>query len=122
MTDRSEITELRIIRGMCRGRLIAKGSDAPDIVFEAGDIAMPDTEISRDKEGWQFTQELPAALLSEGAQSVVISDAKSGVELKQFSLSVGEALADDLRAEVAQIRAELDLLKTAFRREMRKLA
>ena len=36
--------------------------------------------------------------------------------LGSFTLIAGEALGDDLRAEVSLLRAELDMLKRAFRR------
>lgn len=119
MADQVEILELRIRRGVCEGRLSGGGETAPQLRFEAGEVAMPAPRLTRDAEGWGFAQDLPAALLNEGAQAVLIVDAARGVQIGQFALSVGEALADDLRAEVAQLRAEMDLLKTAFRREMR---
>ena len=37
-------------------------------------------------------------------------------QIGHVSLLAGEALGDDIRAEVALLRAELDMLKRAFRR------
>ena len=57
---------------------------------------------------------IPAELLSEGVQTFLI---RSGDEtLARFSVNTGVAVEDDLRAELALLRAELDLLKRAFRR------
>lgn len=120
MADQLEIVGLRIQRGVCEGRLSGGSGDMPALRFEAGEIVWPAPRLTRDETGWLFTQDLPAALLNDGAQAVVIVDAASGQPIGQFALSVGEALAEDLRAQVAQLRAELDLLKTAFRREMRR--
>ena len=46
----------------------------------------------------------------------MIIDADANVKLGDFTLIAGEPLADDLRAEVELLRAELDMLKRAFRR------
>jgi hypothetical protein len=114
-----KIADLRIAGGRCTGRVLGAGAEAPVLRLAAGDVTMPAPEVSSDGDGWRFHATLPVALLSEGARAVLILDAASGAQIGQFSLSVGEELAEDLRAEVAQLRAELDLLKTAFRREMR---
>jgi hypothetical protein len=36
--------------------------------------------------------------------------------LGSFSIVAGDALAEDIRAELSLLRAELDMLKKAFRR------
>ena len=36
--------------------------------------------------------------------------------LASFSIVAGDALAEDIRAELSLLRAELDMLKKAFRR------
>jgi propanediol dehydratase small subunit len=41
-----------------------------------------------------------------------------GEEIGDFTVIAGEILAGDLRAKIAQLRAELDLLKTVGRREL----
>ena len=45
----------------------------------------------------------------------MISDG-GGTKLGHFSIIAGEALGEDLHAEVELLRAELDMLKRAFRR------
>lgn len=119
MGQRLEIVDMRIRRGVCEGRVRGGGDGAPELRFEAGETVLAAPRVSADAEGWVFALELPGALLDEGARSVLIFDAAADVQIGQFALSVGEALAEDLRAQVAQLRAELDLLKAAFRREMR---
>ena len=59
---------------------------------------------------------IPAELLSDGVQTFLIRDTDSGETLESFSILAGEALADDIRAEVELLREELDMLKRAFRR------
>lgn len=119
MSDQMEITDLRIIRGLCSGRVQGADETPPALRLEAGEITETVPTPRADGDGWVFEVALPMALISDGARAVVIVDAPSGAPLAQFALSVGEGLADDLRAEVEMLRAELDLLKAAFRREMR---
>lgn len=59
---------------------------------------------------------IPAELLSDGVQTFLISDAATGAKLDSFTIVTGEPLEDDIRAEVDLLRAELDMLKKAFRR------
>ncbi|MDP5306899.1 hypothetical protein [Paracoccus spongiarum] len=76
--------------------------------------------------GWTLRVDLPAALISEGVTSLTLiaddaadPDAPVGPDaqrLARLTLAAGRVLDEDLAAEVAQIRAELDLLKREFRR------
>ena len=59
---------------------------------------------------------IPVELISDGVQTFVISDAATGVTLDSFAILAGEALSEDIRAEMELLRAELDMLKRAFRR------
>ena len=61
---------------------------------------------------------VPPDLLSEGVQTFLIRR-KGGPEepvLTHFTIITGVAMEDDLRAEFDLLRAELDMLKRAFRR------
>lgn len=62
------------------------------------------------------TVPVPAALLSDGVQTFLIREAESGQTLEHFTIVSGEPLEDDMRAEMDLLRAELDMLKKAFRR------
>jgi len=59
---------------------------------------------------------VPAALIADGVQTFVIADADTGAKLDSFCVIAGDALDTDIRAEVDLLRAELDMLKRAFRR------
>ncbi len=63
---------------------------------------------------------LPASVLSEGVQTVVFQ--ADGAMLAQLTIVAGVPLEDDLRAEIGLLRAELDLLKRAFRRHCAETA
>lgn len=73
------------------------------------------TELSEPGR-WAVRIPVPAHLISDGVQTFLIMDARSGDQLQSFSLISGEALGDDIRAEMDLLRAELDMLKRAFRR------
>lgn len=59
---------------------------------------------------------IPVEVLSEGVQTFVFRDKGSGETLAHFTIVTGVALEEDIRAEVDLMRAELDMLKRAFRR------
>lgn len=63
---------------------------------------------------------IPVAILSEGVQTVLLQ--VGGEVLAQFSIIAGVPLEEDLRAEISLLRAELDLLKRAFRRHCAETA
>lgn len=64
---------------------------------------------------WAITVAIPAHILSDGVHSILITDANH-VPLADISIVAGNAVADDLRSEIGLLRAELDMLKKAFRR------
>ena len=57
-------------------------------------------------------------LIADGVQTFLISDKRSGETLDSFALMSGDALSYDIRAEMALLREELDMLKRAFRRTL----
>lgn len=65
---------------------------------------------------WNLTIPIPLTAISDGVQVFLILDADTEEQLDSFTLISGEGLQDDIRAEVELLRAELDMLKRAFRR------
>jgi len=61
---------------------------------------------------------IPAWALNEGVQTFLVQS--GGVVLGQFTLVAGQPVDEDIRAELSLLRAELDLLKRAFQRHVRK--
>ena len=59
---------------------------------------------------------IPTALLSDGVQTFLVRDPATGATLGHFTIVTGVPLEDDIRAEIDLLRAELDMLKKAFRR------
>ncbi len=73
-------------------------------------------EVAGEPGLWSVRVPIPGQALSEGVQTFVIRDVQSGVQLAHFTVITGVAMEEDFRAEMDLLRAELDLLKRAFRR------
>ncbi len=111
------ITALRL----AEGRLQAVLTGAPDspvggltLTHDGADLPGP-ALVEMAPGLWHLTADLPARLISDGVQTVVLSDG-SGARLGSFTVIGGAPVEGDLRAEVELLRAELDMLKRAFRR------
>ncbi len=72
------------------------------------------TTYDESRAVWRISVPIPPAVISAGVQTLVMGDA-SGATLGTLSVVAGEPSPDDLRTEVALLRQELDLLKSAFR-------
>lgn len=118
MTD-AKLTKTRIRAGVWEGVLSAPDMPAPKLEVIHLERPVPGVSVQpvpgRAGE-YAVRVPVPAELLSEGVQTFLIRDAASGERLDQFTIITGVALEDDIRAEVDLLRAELDMLKRAFRR------
>lgn len=109
------LTATRLQGGVWEGWL-AGGGDDPKIAATHLDRDLPGIEVAPGDGGHRVRVPVPAELLSDGMQTVVLSDAATGARLASFAILAGDALSEDIRAEVDLLRAELDMLKRAFRR------
>ncbi len=73
-------------------------------------------QIPNSAGDWAVRVPIPVEALSEGVQTFLICETASGTQLGQFTIITGVAMEDDIRAEMDLLRAELDMLKRAFRR------
>lgn len=114
------LTKARIVEGVWEGILSADANAGlPDLeVSHLGKpIAGHRIEEDPDHHGQYLVRiPIPVALLSDGVQTFVISDRASGGKLAHFSIITGQPVGDDFIAEMDLLRAELDMLKRAFRR------
>lgn len=74
------------------------------------------TEVLTSPGSWTARFPIPAETLSDGVQSFLVVDTTSGEKIADFTIVAGEPVADTLQAEITLLRAELDMLKHAFRR------
>ncbi|MEM7470660.1 MAG: hypothetical protein AAF340_04850 [Pseudomonadota bacterium] len=115
------LTKTRIQAGVYEGVLTCNDTpaSAPRLIAHFGDEEISGVTLTPDPEfagGYSVRLELPPKILTEGVQTIVVSEAVSGETLDRFSVLTGEPIDDDLRGEVDLLRAELDMLKRAFRR------
>jgi hypothetical protein len=114
----AQLMETRIRAGVWEGVLTGM-RDLPKLLVMhlekpvSGVETMPLTGRPGD---WAVRVPIPVETLSDGVQTYLILDAATEARLAQFTVIAGVHVDDDIRAEVDLLRAELDLLKRAFRR------
>ncbi|WP_227285660.1 MULTISPECIES: hypothetical protein [Paracoccaceae] len=111
------LTRTRLHGGRYEGVLTAP--DMPPVieaVHMERVIGTADIGSGDGKNRFHVGFDLPGAVLSDGVQVVSLRSAADGEVLDRITLMAGTPLDEDLRAEIALLRAELDLLKRAFRR------
>lgn len=112
------LTKTRMISGVWEGVLTCEGDTPPEIVVSNMDRVVDGVSVksSEGDGGWLVHVPIPADHLSDGVTTFVIRDARTDETLNSFALFAGEALSEDIRAEMSLMREELDMLKRAFRR------
>ncbi|KPA21068.1 hypothetical protein shim_25330 [Shimia sp. SK013] len=114
------LTKTRLFEGNWEGMLHYEGGTGPEPAVEVTYLekAVPGVVLSAagDDGKWALRIPLPHESLSDGTHTILIENAANGERLEKITFIAGEALADDLRAEIDLLRAELDMLKRAFRR------
>lgn len=121
MADNIELTKLRLVEGVWHGSLKHHGRPTdwqPNIEVTHLDFVVDGVEIEEDRveESWRVSVPIPMDRIADGVQTFVIRDRSAETLLGSFSIVAGDALAEDIRAELSLLRAELDMLKRAFRR------
>lgn len=115
------VTKIRFRNGTWEGVVETKADNGlpPEIQVMYQDRPLEGVEISegRSSREWNLHITVPTEAICDGVQTFVIAEGGSGGQkLETFSLIAGEAAVDDMRAEIELLRAELDMLKRAFRR------
>ncbi|WGH77243.1 hypothetical protein [Jannaschia ovalis] len=103
--------------GTYRGVLTGAG-EPPALEMALGGESLGHlTQSPLEGGGWQVEGELGPAALTDGTQTVLIRT-PDGTVLDRVTVICGLDRAEDLRAELDALRAEVALLKTAFRRHV----
>ena len=114
------LTKTRLSQGIWEGVLSrdTSAAESPTIRVTYLDEPVAGVEVKEDAESgqWILRVPIPTDAIADGVQTLLILDAKDGAPLDKITILAGEALADDIRAEMGLLRAELDMLKRAFRR------
>lgn len=115
------LTKTRIQAGTYEAVLTAEteGNYHPDLVAVHLERELDGLSVTEDPKlgnTWYVRFEIPRNVLTDGVQTFLINEKQTGDTLDSFSIITGEVLSDDIRAEMNLLRAELDMLKKAFRR------
>lgn len=112
------LTKLRLRNGVWEGRITGAGDIKPILGVRYLDRYVENVRLSEANEpgAWDIAIPIPSEAVADGVHTFLITDEVDDDQLGGFTLIAGEPVADDLRAEVELLRAELDMLKRAFRR------
>jgi len=116
-TTQNTLTQTRISEGWWEGIFDGSNDDATALKAWHLERELDGVEVlpspgAAGKRAVRFA--IPVSILSEGVQTVLF---RLGDEvLTHLTLIAGVPLEEDLRAEISLLRAELDVLKRAFRR------
>jgi len=111
------LTRVRLQGGRYEG--LYSGPAAPEIeAVHAGQVvARAEVAVEAAQPGrWRVALDLPATLIGEGVHVVTLRAVASGAVLDRITLMAGAPLDEDIRADLALLRDELEMLKRAFRR------
>ncbi|MBE9475535.1 MAG: hypothetical protein IME92_00220 [Proteobacteria bacterium] len=72
--------------------------------------------LDAEENTWIVRGNIPTQAITDGIQTFLLCRAGENTVLDSFSVVAGASLDDDLRHEINLLRAELDMLKRAFRR------
>ena len=112
------LTPTKMRRGVWEGVITNTHPEKPQLSVTHLNKEVPVFELTENKEEdlWLLQIPIPEEAIADGVQTFVISDKIDGARIGHFTLIAGEALGDDMRVEIELLRAELDMLKRAFRR------
>lgn len=116
-----ELIETTLRGGIWEGRLTGASESGaePSLSVLYLDRPVEGVELIAVEEApgvWRLRVPVPPEAIADGVHSFVISEADGGERLGSFSIIAGAPATDDIRVEIELLRAELDMLKRAFRR------
>jgi hypothetical protein len=111
------LTRVRLQGGRYEGLYAGAAEAALEAVHEGKVVAV--AQVTQDETApgrFRVAIDLPASVIGEGVQVITLRSTVSGAALDRITLMSGAPLDEDIRAEVALLRDELEMLKRAFRR------
>ncbi len=113
-----ELTKTKMKQGVWQGVITGAGGDMPKIKVTHQNQPVEGVALVYNEKAdhWLLSVTSPPEAIADGVQTLMIQDAATQTELGHITVMAGEILGDDIRAEMDLLRAELDMLKRAFRR------
>lgn len=113
------LTRLRLEGGQYEALLTAPTETVIEAVHQGAVVAVADCTPDPDGADRKMVRlSLPISVLSDGVQVIGLRSARTGAVLDRITLMAGTPLDEDLRAEIALLRDELELVKRAFLRHI----
>jgi hypothetical protein len=115
------LTRSRVAGGVWEGILSGAKGEAPVVEAMVDGQSIAGLELARlpgKPARFAVRLPIPASVITEGVRTIHLQS--GGVVLAEITLILGERADDDTRAELALLRAELDLLRRAFQRHVRE--
>ncbi len=114
-----KLIKTRMLEGIWQG-VLTGGTGRGQPKLEVSHLGEPLAGVvlteQPDGAGWIIQVPIPVEMISDGVQTFVVREPGSNETLESFTILAGDALGDDIRAEMDLLREELDMLKRAFRR------
>ena len=116
MTDLS-ISKTRLHEGVWEGVVVGEEANVARLRVHHEGAEVPDVTITARPEGdWALRIPIPKEAIADGVHTLLVSEIDTDTVHETITLMAGEVFSEDLRAEIGLLRAELDMLKRAFRR------
>lgn len=112
------LTKTRMLEGVWQGVLTGAGEDKPNITVMHEENTVPDFKLVRNdtEDYWLLSVPIPASAIADGVQTLLVLDRGTDEKIGQIVIVADDVVSGDLHAEMELLRAELDMLKRAFRR------
>jgi hypothetical protein len=113
-----QLTKTKMKQGVWQGIITGMGEEEPRVEVTHEDAVVSDIILTHNQSAdhWTLSVPIPPEAIADGVQTLIIRDADTDAKIGHITLIAGEVLSDDIRAEMDLLRAELDMLKRAFRR------
>lgn len=113
-----KVTKTRLTNGRYEGIISNVPEDLrPGVSVRFRDRALNDVAVSPSGDGtWRIVFDIPAGAISDGIQTITVVETNTGDVLDSLAIIAGDSADETIQAEIDLLRAELDLLKRAFRR------
>jgi hypothetical protein len=116
MTDLT-LTKNRLNAGIWEGTLTGPVDANPVLVLRHNDEIVSGLTVEDITGGtWAVRVPVPVDLINDELQTFSIVDETSDTILNSFAIFGGDQLSNSMQVEVDLLRAELDILKRAFRK------
>lgn len=113
-----QLTKTKMQQGVWEGIVTQSGSGVPQVEVTHQGKVLDEVKLVQDpqEKRWILSVPVPRDAIADGVQTLLIRDKVAGDLIGHVTLLAGEDLGGDIRAEMDLLRAELDMLKRAFRR------